>query len=253
MCQLLVVGILLLIQLKGLLAITCINFSGSAFSPFRTNTYVTGPGDACCPVSAMAGSLYGITYKPYNSSTEMCCKSDSYTIGSIIYQQASIGKGNACCGNIAYINSTNAHCCYDYNLKTERNFYNVGEGDTCCGLNAYFGDKQSCCKSYLVGMQIYTVADGCCGVNGYNKTYEICCNTYNIGNGNACCNYNGFENAHEEADAAYYKESQCCQKGKVVDHACASASSITNKGILCSSTCLLQMLIFYLKIQLYSK
>jgi hypothetical protein len=53
-----------------------------------------------------------------------------------------------------------------YYLDTEKvnkfvfkNFFHL---DTCCGSRPYYKEKQACCESYLVGIEIYTVADGCC-------------------------------------------------------------------------------------------
>lgn len=237
-------SILLLILLNNEIAhaITCVSFSGSGSSGFQTKTNVTGPGNACCPVRAWAGLAFGIDYEPYDSTTEMCCKGRSTSIAGIIYQSASIGKGNDCCNELAYDNRTGI-CCSVYNLDSQTDSNNAGPGDTCCGTKPYFKNKQECCTPYIpaLKLKLYEVADACCnyGLNPYNKTYQVCCNKWNYGDGDSCCNLNGMEDAYQPPDEPFYKKEKCCVKGKLYNYGCANKgdSLIVNNFIFAFFVC----------------
>ena len=144
-------------------AITCVSFSGSGSSGFQTKTNVTGPGNACCPVSAWAGLAFGIDYEPYDSTTEMCCEGRSTSISGIIYQSASIGKGNDCCNQLAFDNRTGI-CCSVYDLNSQTDVNNAGPGDTCCGTKPYFKNKQECCPRFISSLKltVYSVMNPGC-------------------------------------------------------------------------------------------
>ena len=163
--------LLIFLNIKISQSITCISYSGSSGSSYQSKTNVTGPGDQCCATLAWAGSFFGVQYQPYNSQTEICCKSNSYFVGNVQYQSNSIGRGDTCCNGLAYYNSTGI-CCSTYNSN------NVGPGDACCGTKPYYKNKQACCEYFIsaINTQTYAVGDECCkfGTLAVNKTFQVC-------------------------------------------------------------------------------
>ena len=222
-------------QLSSLSAsdVTCVSFDQTS----KTN--VTGRGDSCCAIASWTGSnVYGVSYQPYDSETELCCISLKNTVyGQITYRYGSVGVGDACCDKQAY-DKTNEICCES----------TLGMGNACCGSKAYDARKSACCRAVVMGYQTYTVADACCrgGTLGYNKSVDVCCNEWNIGNGNACCNTNGNDNEKEPWDEPYYTYQKCCKKGKLMNYACANEAIHLHATL--AKTFILNIFYYYLNI-----